>query len=280
MAKDKIFLKSLRDREVPETNPILGEPYENTGIIAPNTEVSGSGGSGISDGDKGDITVSGGGDVFTINPSSVEASMLSQMGATNGQVLKWNDTAWVPVADNDTTYSAGQGLELAGTTFKLAQNGATLGQVIKWNGSQWLPANDLQSTSGIQLYQYNAGNGGYAVATNLGVTFTKSSGIGTFVIPEGIKLISARVHGISSDLNSNSFSVIFAGHYLNGNVDDLYPPTVVKYDRALEGNPSEGVPYVYDLDNTPQVQITGINPLKIRVVNLNGIYNWGLKIQM
>lgn len=280
MAKDKIFLKSLRDREVPETNPILGEPYENTGIIAPNTELSGSGGSGISDGNKGDITVSGGGDVFTINSSAVEASMLSQMGATNGQVLKWNGTAWVPVADNDTTYSAGQGLELTGTTFKLAQNGATLGQVIKWNGSQWLPANDLQSTSGIQLYQYSAGNGGYVVATNLGVTFTKSSGIGTFVIPEGIKLISARVHGISSDLNSNSFSVIFAGHYLNGNIDDLYPPTVVKYDRALEGNPSEGIPYVYDLDNTPQVQITGINPLKIRVVNLNGIYNWGLKIQM
>lgn len=276
---DKIFRKYLRDTLV-ELPLILDGSYENTGIVAPNKELEGSGGSGISDGNKGDITVSGGGDVFTINPSSIEASMLSQMGATNGQVLKWNGTTWVPVADNDTTYSAGQGLELTGTTFKLAQNGATLGQVIKWNGSQWLPANDLQSTSGIQLYQYSAGNGGYAVATNLGVTFTKSSGVGTFVIPEGIKLISARIHGISSDLNSNSFSVIFAGHYLNGNVDDLYPPTVVKYDRALEANPSEALPYVYDLDNTPQVQITGINPLKIRVINLNGIYNWGLKIQM
>ena len=279
MAKDKIFLKSLRDREVPETNPILGEPYENTGIIAPNTEVSGSG-NGLSDGDKGDITVSGGGDVFTINPSTIEASMLSQMGASNNQILKWNGTAWIPGADNNTTYSAGQGLELNSTTFKLAQNGATLGQVIKWNGSEWLPANDLQSTSGIQLYQYDAGNGGYVVATNLGVTFTKNSGVGTFSIPEGIKVISARVHGINSDLNGNAFSIIFAGHYLNGNVNDLYPPTVVKYDRALEANPSEAFPYVYDFDNTPQVQITGINPLKIRVINLNGIYNWGLKIQM
>jgi len=277
--KNKIFLKNLREREVPEVNPILGESYENTGIIAPNKQL-GAGGSGLDDGDKGDITVSSDATVFTINPATIVASMLAQMGASNGQILKWNGTTWVPSADNNTTYSAGQALTLTGTTFSISQAGATNGQVLKWNGSGWFPANDLQSTSGIQLYEYDAGNGGYVVATNTGVTFTKSSGTGTFTIPEGTKLISARIHGISSDLNSNTFSTIFAGHYLNSTANALYPPTVTKYDRALEANPSEGVPYVYDIDNTPQVQITGVNPLKVRVINLNGIYNWGLKFQM
>ncbi len=278
MAKDKIFEKQLREKEVPAVSPILGEPYENTGIIAPNKQVSGSEG-GITDGDKGDITVSGNGTVWTVDNSAITAAKLNQMGATNGQILKWNGTAWVASADNDTTYSAGQGLTLSGTTFSISQAGATNGQILKWNGTGWFPANDLTSV-GIQFFEYNAGNGAYVVATGQNVTFTKNSGTGTFTIPEGVKLVSARIHGTSSDLQSNMFSIVFAGHFLNGTKDTLYPPIVTKYDRALDIEPSEAIPYVYDIDNTPQIQITGTNPLKLRVINLNGIVNWGLKFQM
>lgn len=278
MAKDRIFEKQLREKEVPSVPPVLGEPYEHTGIIAPNKQI-GAGGEGITDGDKGDINVSGGGTVWTVKNGAITASKLNQMGASTGQVLKWNGTTWVPSADNNTTYSAGQGLTLSGTVFSISQAGATIGQVLKWNGTGWFPANDLTS-AGIQFFEYSAGNGAYVVATGLNVTFTKSSGTGTLTIPEGVKLVSARIHGTSSDLQANSFSVVFAGHFLNGTKELLYPPSVTKYDRGLDLDPSESVPYVYDIDNTPQVQITGVNPLKIRVINLNGIVNWGLKFQM
>lgn len=279
MAKDRIFEKQFREKEVSPLSPVFGDEYENTGIIAPNKQVGGSS-SGITDGDKGDVTVSGGGTVWSIDNGVITAIKLNQMGASSGQVMKWDGSSWVASNDNNTTYSAGQGLALTGTVFSIAQAGASVGQILKWNGSGWFPANDITGVPGLTYYEYSAGNGGYVVATALGVTFTKSSGLGTFIIPEGTKLISARVHGGSSDLQSNSFSIAFAGHYLNGSKEALYPPTVMKYDRGIELDPSESIPYVIDIDNTPQFQITAINPLKLRVVNLNGIANWGLKFNM
>jgi len=372
MSANKLFFKHLREKEVPPVLPILGEPYEDTGIISPNKVVEGGG--GITDGDKGDIVVSASGNVWTIDNGVVTANKLNQMGASLGQVLKWNGSSWQPSTDANTVYTAGQALELNGTEFKLAQNGAVNGQVLKWNGTGWIPADDISegditaviagtglagggtsgdvtlnlantavvpgnygasnvvpvftvdaqgrltfvanttialpasqitnsgatigqvlkwngtawqpsndvSGGGVQIIDYLAGNGAYVSATLGGsqITFTKASGVGTFTIPEGVRMLSARIHGNGSDLQNNSFSIVFQGHVLNQNEIQLYPPTVTKYDRALAGVPSETIPYVYDIDNTPQIQITGVNPLRIRVINLNGIVNWGLKIQM
>lgn len=38
---------------------------------------------------------------------------------SSGQVLKWSGSSWMPAPDNDTTYTAGTGLTLAGTQFSL-----------------------------------------------------------------------------------------------------------------------------------------------------------------
>jgi hypothetical protein len=79
---------------------------------------------------------------------------------TNGQLLKFNGTNWVPAQDEGTTYTAGNGLQLTGTEFSLNANinnlndvdpsGVAIGQVLKWSGTQWLPAND-DSGSGSSL---------------------------------------------------------------------------------------------------------------------------------
>jgi hypothetical protein len=83
---------------------------------------------------------------------AVTAAKINNMGAANGQVLKWNGTAWAPADDLGTgdnwgtqTVATDATLAGAGTTanrLKIAQQGATSGQVLKWNGSSWAPAAD------------------------------------------------------------------------------------------------------------------------------------------
>jgi len=98
----------------------------------------------------------------------------------SGQGLKWDGTNWVPGDDNDTTYTAGTGLNLSGTVFSLSApiggltdvdtttTTPTNGQVLKWNGSTWTPQDDTDTDT-----TYTAGTG-----LNLsGTTFTLNSGI-------------------------------------------------------------------------------------------------------
>jgi len=104
------------------------------------------------------------------------------MGATNGQILKWNGTTWAPALDSGKVYKAGLGIAISNdsiintgdrdssndvtidlvttkgdvlgkfdslyirngsvTSNKLNQMGATTGQILKWNGTTWAPALD------------------------------------------------------------------------------------------------------------------------------------------
>lgn len=52
---------------------------------------------------------------------------VGNIAPTAGQTLKWNGSQWVPSADSDTIYSAGQGLSLVGTRFEVrfAGNGSS-----------------------------------------------------------------------------------------------------------------------------------------------------------
>lgn len=47
---------------------------------------------------------------------NITAAKLNNMSASNGQILKYNGSSWAPGADNGTTYSAGTGIEITGTT--------------------------------------------------------------------------------------------------------------------------------------------------------------------
>ncbi|MBK8195036.1 MAG: tail fiber domain-containing protein [Lewinellaceae bacterium] len=74
---------------------------------------------------------------------------LNQQGATPGQVLKWNGTAWTPGNDTAGDDWGAQvvsvnatlgGNGTAGNPLRLAQQGAVNGQVLQWNGATWTPA--------------------------------------------------------------------------------------------------------------------------------------------
>ncbi|MDR1984577.1 MAG: hypothetical protein LBQ28_07130 [Prevotellaceae bacterium] len=88
----------------------------------------------------------------------------------SGKVLKSNGSTWIADADNNTSYTAGDGLTLSGTTFNigteqinstmiangtiiaadLSSMGASSGQILKWDGTAWLPSADagIASVSG------------------------------------------------------------------------------------------------------------------------------------
>lgn len=50
-----------------------------------------------------------------IGNAQVTMPKIAQSNATSGQVIKWNGSAWAPAADNNTTYTAGSGININGS---------------------------------------------------------------------------------------------------------------------------------------------------------------------
>ena len=98
--------------------------------------------------------------------------------ATNGQVLKFNGTVWVPGTDIDTntTYTAGSGLLLSGTVFSVPTSGITSAMVL----DNTLIATDIapnaitNSELSSDVLSFAKVTGGVAniVSTNMGIGAT------------------------------------------------------------------------------------------------------------
>lgn len=109
---------------------------------------------------------------------------LNQNGATNGQVIKWNGTAWVPSTDAGTTYTAGSGINItsntiAATDFSISNEGSlTVGagtattSVISSNTTGSTP---VTLTAGTNITLTETGNNITIDAS--GTTYTAGSGI-------------------------------------------------------------------------------------------------------
>lgn len=84
------------------------------------------------------IFVGNGAGLLSLNASNISSGVLAinlggtganTSSATAGQVLKFNSGAWLPGNDLDTTYTAGPGLTLIGTTFSVPSQGIVAGML-------------------------------------------------------------------------------------------------------------------------------------------------------
>ena len=101
------------------------------------------------------------------NGTAANELKIAQQGAVNGQVLRWNGTAWLPATlpaapgDNWGAQVAQVGNALIGNgtvaaPLNLGQQSAAAGEVLKWNGVEWQPAADNSGGTGDT---YSAGPG-------------------------------------------------------------------------------------------------------------------------
>ena len=146
----------------------------------------------------------------------------------------------------------------------------------------------VEAVSAGSITEYSAGNGARVIATGAGITFSKSGGTGTFVIPSGVTPLSAVINsGTAADLDgSNNFKTVFnfTGTSNNTNVTNFNPPNiqVINTTGPVVGNsniPSDTFPAVYDEGASPQRQVvlTGSGDITTRVLGLDVFTNWTLK---
>jgi hypothetical protein len=107
---------------------------------------------GVSDGDKGDISVSASGTVWTVDARAITASKLFEVGANKllGRHTGTSGDAQEISVDGGLEFHGGQLRRAALTgavsaaagsgTTTLARNGAVAGNYYKWDGASWVPA--------------------------------------------------------------------------------------------------------------------------------------------
>lgn len=150
----------------------------------------------------------------------IQDNLLANNLTTNDAELALSAAQGVVLNANDVNT-----FTLSGTTLRITlKSGTILSQDL---------AGILGAASGGTTI-YNAGNGAW-VKGGLGITYTKSLGVGNFAIPSGIPFDSFRIVGGAGDLNSGELTLNFnyAGTPSHNQSDaTLFHPTITIQNRT------------------------------------------------
>ncbi|MFM7339743.1 MAG: hypothetical protein ACKO2H_06490, partial [Bacteroidota bacterium] len=141
---------------------------------------------------------------------AVTAAKLNQMGATNGQILKWNGTTWAPALDSGKVYKAGLGISISndsiintGTINFFTASRDTVGANLSKAAHRWIASST--SNPSIDIVLSPKGSGAFLV--NLPDNFVSGGDKrGNYAVD----LQLAR--GESADVAKSSFSNILGGY--------------------------------------------------------------------
>lgn len=172
-----------------------------------------------------------------------------------GQVLEFNGTNWVPADDDNTTYTAGTGLTLTGTTFSHTPHlGDAIGaDTLTVVGIQGVPVSPTQPQAG-DVLKYDANIGQYIPSSD-------SSGT-TLIAGNGISIVNDTISNtiwteVGPDAVRDSGSVgigtstVHPSAILELSSTDhgFLPPRMTTLQRDSITNPAEGL-VIYNLEDS------------------------------
>ncbi|MEM0996040.1 MAG: hypothetical protein AAGN35_03125 [Bacteroidota bacterium] len=179
-------------------------------------------------------------------------------GLQTGQVIKWNGTNWVPADDENTTYSAGPGLVLVGTTFEHAPHtGDAVGvQNLTVVGLQNVPVSSQAPQAG-ELLVYNQTTNAWEPQTLSGGQLL-FAGNGIAIVNDTVINTVWTVSG--ADIYRDTGSVAVGAQaadpsaILDLTADDrgFLPPRLTTQERDSINNPAMGLVIFNRTDSTLQ----------------------------
>ena len=119
---------------------------------------------------------SGSNAIIRLTGSDSSTDDVTIAAGSNISISETGDTITLASTDTNTTYSAGTGISLTGTTFALnaaienltnvASTSPSSGQVLKWNGSSWAPAADASGSGASNSFETIAISGQTSVVAD------------------------------------------------------------------------------------------------------------------
>jgi hypothetical protein len=131
---------------------------------------------------------------------ALQGRSVSSSAPSNNQVLKWNGSNWAPANDANTTYSAGTGLSLTGSTFANIGDLSSTNEIQNLSYASGSRALGITSGTGVTLPIFTAANAGLVTGSGGGTTnFLRADG--TWAAPTA----GVYAAGTGLSLNSNTF---------------------------------------------------------------------------